>query len=108
MATSPSTSSNGRQLIGIGLIDGPNDVQDNLNITHLMERTQIDKDSGCIDDSELSVIGSGIGPNELQKIAVRHLKVPQPAIDTYKASARYRRVIRKASADKYGISVFAS
>ena len=41
-----------------------------------------------IRDSELSEIGSGVGPNDLQKIAVRYLNVPQPAIDTYKASAR--------------------
>ena len=39
-------------------------------------------------DSELSAIGSGVGPNELQKIAVRYLHVPQPVIDTHKASAR--------------------
>ncbi len=39
-------------------------------------------------DSDLSEIGSGIGPNDLQKIAVRYLHVPQPAIDTYKASSR--------------------
>ena len=41
-----------------------------------------------IHDSDLSEIGSGIGPNDLQKIAVRYLDVPQPVIDTYKASAR--------------------
>ena len=41
-----------------------------------------------LSDNELSAIGSGVGPNELQKIAVRYLHVPQPAIDTYKASAR--------------------
>ena len=41
-----------------------------------------------VHDSDLSKIGSGVGPNDLQKIAVRYLKVPQPAIDTYKASAR--------------------
>ncbi len=81
-------------MIGEGSSDRPNDVQDNPNITHPMERAQIDKDSGCIEDSELSVIGSGIGPNDLQKIAVRYLKVPQPAIDTYKASARYDKFMR--------------
>ncbi len=62
------------------------------DITHMMERTKILKDDGGIDDNELSKIGSGVGPNELQKIAVRYLKVPQPAIDTYKASARYEKV----------------
>ena len=41
-----------------------------------------------INDGDLSEIGSGVGPNDLQKIAVRYLEVPQPAIDTYKASAR--------------------
>ncbi len=56
------------------------------DIKHMMERDV--GDSICINDSELSEIGSGVGPNELQKIAVRYFKVPQPAIDTYKASAR--------------------
>ncbi len=79
-------------MIGIGSSDGPHDVQDNPNIAHLMERVQIDNDSGYIDDSDLSAIVSSVGPNDLQKIAVRYLKVPQPAIDTYKASARYERV----------------
>ncbi len=41
-----------------------------------------------VSDSDLSNIGSGVGPNDLQKIAVRYLNVPQPSIDTYKASAR--------------------
>ncbi len=41
-----------------------------------------------ISDSDLSKIGSGAGPNDLQKIAVRYLEVPQPATDTYKASTR--------------------
>ncbi len=62
--------------------------QDTTAIKHMMERAQILRHSEVIDDSELSKIGSGVGPNELQKIAVRYLKIPQPAIDTYRASAR--------------------
>ncbi len=44
--------------------------------------------ASSICDSDLSEIGSGVGPNDLQKIAVRYLNVPQAVIDTYKASAR--------------------
>ena len=98
MATLSSTSNDG-PLSKNGSENGseePNDVQNNgqKGITHLMERSQISGNSGCIEDSELSAIGSGVGPNDLQKIAVRYLKVPQPAIDTYKASARYDKFMR--------------
>ena len=44
--------------------------------------------SKMIADSELSEIGSGVEPNDLQKIAVRYLNIPQPEIDACKASAR--------------------
>ncbi len=81
-----------RDLGEIGPSDKPSNHQGTADITQMMERTKILKDDEGIDDSELSVIGSGVGPNELQKIAVRYLKVPQPAIDTYKASARYDKV----------------
>ena len=84
MATSSWTSNDG-DLREIGSTNGPHHQQDNSEMT---KRAGIVKDRGCIDDSELSEIGSGVGPNELQKIAVRYLKIPQPAIDTYKASAR--------------------
>ncbi len=40
-----------------------------------------------INDSDLSKIGSGIGPNDLEKIALRYMNIPQPTIDTLKASA---------------------
>ncbi len=93
MATSSSISNDGG-LREKGSTNRPQDQQDSTDITCMMERTQIIKDKGCIDDSELSAIGSGVGPNELQKIAVRYLKVPQPAIDTYKASARYGKFMR--------------
>ncbi len=93
MATS-SSPTNDDHLGEDGTSHAPDDHQDRTDITQMMERTQIGEDRGCIDDSELSKIGSGVGPNELQKIAVRYLKVPQPAIDTYKASARYDKVMR--------------
>ena len=67
--------------------------QDSTGITHMLERSHIVRDSWCVDDNELSEIGYGVGPIELQKIAVRYLKVPQPAIDTYKASTRYEKVL---------------
>ena len=74
--------------------NGPHDQQDSTDIIQRIKRARVVKDSGCIGDSNLSEIVSGVGPNELQKIAVRYLKVPQPAIDTYKASARYDKVMR--------------
>ena len=86
---SSSPPSNDDHLRENGPSNAPHDKQDSNDITNMIERTKLAKDSGCIDDSELSKIGSGVGPNELQKIAVRYLKVPQPAIDTYKASPRY-------------------
>ncbi len=41
-----------------------------------------------IDDSDLTKIGSGVGPNELQTIARQYLNVPEHDIETYEASVR--------------------
>ncbi len=43
--------------------------------------------NSVINDSDLSEIGSGIGPNDLEKIALRYLSIPHPTIETLKAGA---------------------
>ncbi len=65
--------------------DGPNDQQD---ITNKMESVQLGRGIGCLNDSDLNRIGSGVGPNDLMDIARSYLNVPEHVIETYEASVR--------------------